>query len=255
MKGYLMADRIKSGIQGLDELIEGGFPKDFCYALVGGPGAGKTIFGAQFLYNGATQYNENGLYITLEEPPYSIANNMMRFGWNFYELEKRGKLAMINATPIKEPGQREYTIEGEFGVEEFNVDGFLGVIAEAKRKIDAKRCVIDSLTALALKYRDEFEARQQILKLIKGLTEMKLTTILLNEKAEESMDHQKFSAAEFLAQGIIYLHTYHIRDFTVRALEVRKMRGTNTVNKLCLYTFTESGIVVYPQETIFRQNL
>ncbi len=247
-----MIERIKSGIQGLDELIEGGFPKDFCYAIVGGPGAGKTIFGSQFIYHGISRYNENGLYITLEEPPHSIANNMLRFGWNFYELEKREKLALINATPIKEPGQSKYTLKGELVTEAFDVDGLLGLIAEAKRKINAKRCVIDSLTALSLKYKEEFEMRQQSLKLIRGLMEMNLTTLLLTEKSEESADQKKFSPVEFLAQGIIHLHVYRIRDFIIRAVEVRKMRGTKIINKLCLYDFTEQGIMVYPQETIFR---
>lgn len=247
-----MIERTKSGIQGLDELIEGGFPKNFCYALIGGPGAGKTIFGSQFIYNGITRHNENGIYVTLEEPPFSIANNMMRFGWNFYELENKEKLSLINATPIKEPDQTKYTLKGELVTEEFNIDGLLGLIAEAKRKINAKRCVIDSLTALSLKYRDEFEARQQSLKLIRGLMELNLTTLLLTEKFEESTEHKKFSAVEFLAQGIIYLHVYRIRDFIVRAVEVRKMRGTKIINKLCLYDFTDQGIVVYPQEVIFR---
>jgi len=247
-----MIERIKSGIQGLDELIEGGFPKDFCYAIVGGPGAGKTIFGSQFIYHGISRYNENGLYVTLEEPPHSIANNMLRFGWNFYELEKREKLALINATPIKEPGQSKYTLKGELVTEAFDVDGLLGLIAEAKRKINAKRCVIDSLTALSLKYKEEFEMRQQSLKLIRGLMEMNLTTLLLTEKSEEAADQKKFSPVEFLAQGIIHLHVYRIRDFIIRAVEVRKMRGTKIINKLCLYDFTEQGIMVYPQETIFR---
>ncbi len=244
-------ERVNSGIQGLDELIEGGFPKGFCYAIVGGPGAGKTIFGTQFLYNGITQHNENGLYITLEEPPYSIANNMTRFGWNLYELENRDKLALIDASPTKN-SQSRYVIKAGLGSEEFSVDGLLGVIAEAKRKLDAKRCVVDSLKALSMQYRDEFEARQQTLKLIRGLTEMRLTTMLLAESSEETADGQRFGIVEFLAQGVIYLRSYRIRDSITRAVEVRKMRGVKTVNKLCLYDITDSGLAVYPQETVFR---
>lgn len=244
-------ERVKSGIQGLDELIEGGFPRGFCYAIVGGPGAGKTIFGAQFLYHGITRYGENGLYVTLEEPPYSINGNMARFGWNLYELEKREKIVLVDASPVRSP-QCQYIVKGCIGTEEFSVDGLLGVIAEAKRKINAKRCVVDSLKALSIQYRDEFEARQQILKLIRSLTEMKLTTMLISETAEEKLDSQSFGTEEFLAQGVIYLHTYRIRDSVVRAVEVRKMRGVKTINKLCPYAFTDEGMVIYPQETVFR---
>ena len=244
-------ERVKSGIQGLEELIEGGFPRGYCYAIVGGPGAGKTIFGAQFVYQGITQHGENGLYVTLEEPPFSIANNMMRFGWNLYELENREKLALIDASPVR-ASQSRYVIKAGIGTEDFSIDGLLGVIAEAKRKIDAKRCVIDSLRALSLQYRDEFETRQQTLKLIRALTEMKLTTMLLAEASEEKTDSQSFGTVEFLAQGVIYLHTYRVRDSIIRAIEVRKMRGTKKVDKLCPYVFTDSGIAVYPQETVFR---
>ena len=244
-------ERVKSGIQGLDELIEGGFPRGFCYAIVGGPGAGKTIFGAQFLYHGVTEYKENGLYVTLEEPPYSINGNMARFGWNLYELENREKLALIDASPVRAAPSR-YVIKAGIGTEDFSVDGLLGVIAEAKRKIDAKRCVVDSLKALSIQYRDEFDTRQQILKLIRALTEMKLTTMLLAEASEEKADSQSFGTAEFLAQGVIYLHTYRVRDSMIRAVEVRKLRGVKTVNKLCPYTFTDEGMVIYPQETVFR---
>ena len=248
----LKDDRVKSGIQGLDELIEGGFPSGYCYAVVAGPGAGKTIFGSQFLYRGITDYGENGLYITLEEPPYSIANSMMRFGWNLYELENREKLALVDASPMKTLQRSQYVIKAGLGTEEFSIDGLLGVVAEAKRKIGAKRCVVDSLTALSIQYRDEFEGRQQTLKLVKALTEMRLTTLLLAESSEESVDVQRFGAVDFLAQGVIYLHTYRVRDSVIRALEVRKMRGTKKVDKLCPYAFTDSGIAVYPQETVFR---
>ncbi|MCD6469974.1 hypothetical protein J7L29_04160 [Candidatus Bathyarchaeota archaeon] len=244
-------ERVKSGIEGLDELIEGGFPRGFCYAIIGGPGAGKTIFGVQFLYHGITRYGENGIYVTLEEPPYSIANNMMRFGWNLYDLENREKLALVDASPIR-ISQSRYAIKSTIGTEDFSIDGLLGVIVEAKRKINAKRCVIDSLRALTLQYRDEFEMRQQILKMIRALNEMKLTTLLITESSEERVDAQRFDILEFLAQGVIYLHTYRVRDNIIRAIEVRKMRGTKITDKICPYVFTNEGIVVYPQETVFR---
>jgi circadian clock protein KaiC len=248
---YLKLERAKSGIQGLDELIESGFPKGFCYAIVGGPGAGKTIFGCQFLYSGINESNENGIYVTLEEPPHSIANNMTQFGWNLYEQENKGKLSLIDYSPTGN-SKNENKIKSGLYLEEFSVDGLLGAIAEAKRKINAKRCVIDSIRALSLQYRDEFETRQQILKLVRSLTEMGLTTILLDEISEEKADSQRFGILDFLAQGVIYLHTYRMRDELIRAIEVRKMRGTKITNKLCPYIIKETGILVFPQETVFR---
>jgi len=86
------SERVKTGIKGLDELIEGGLPKGFSFLLLGGPGTGKTTFGVQYLYKGATEYGENGLYVTFDEPPYSITSNSQRYGWNLLEDEEEQKL-------------------------------------------------------------------------------------------------------------------------------------------------------------------
>jgi circadian clock protein KaiC len=247
-------DRVPTGINGLDDIIEGGLPRGFCYAIVGGPGTGKTTFGVQFICVGALRYNESGVYLTLEEPPYSIADGAMRFGWNIYDLEKRSVLALLDASPIQdETHPKRYVIKAGLGSDEFSVDGLLGTVNEARKRIDAKRCVVDSVSGLTLQYKDEFEARQQVLKLVKGLTQMKLTTLLLTESTEESVDVQKYGTAEFLAQGVIYLHAYRIRDSIARAIEVRKMRGVKTPEKLCPYSFTLNGIAVYPREQVFTE--
>lgn len=245
-------ERVRSGILGLDELMEGGFPRGFSYAILGGPGSGKTTFGAQFICKGASIYGESGIYVTFDEPPYSITNNMRRYGWNFYDLENRGKFCFVDVSPIMSDKPGQYVVKSGFlGKEEFNVDGVIGAINEARRKVDAKRCVIDSMTALQLQLKDEFETRIQTLKLIKALTEMKLTTLLLTEKQEERIDVQKFSTTEFLAQGVIILNIYRIGDSAVRALEIRKMRGVKHMEKLCPLKITNEGIEVYPQQTVF----
>lgn len=249
-------DRIRSGIIGLDQIIEGGFPRGFNFAIVGGPGTGKTTFGAQYIYRGATVYDENGLYVTFDEPPYSIANNMLRYNWNLYGLENRGRLAFVDASPIRGKTPGRYEIKGGFlGSEKFDIDGVIGVIAEARRGVNAQRCVIDSVSALALQYKDDFERRLQILSLIKALTEMRLTTLLLTESREERADVQRFGTVEFLAQGVIVLHIYRIGDSAIRALEIRKMRGVKHLEKLCPYKFTPDGIEVYPQQTVFTRGL
>lgn len=246
--------RIKTGIDGLDDLIEGGLPCGFCYAVIGGPGTGKTTFGVQFIFRGVVNHGENGIYLTLEEPPYSILNAATRFGWSLHDLEKRGRLALIDGSPVQDLSRpRRFVVKAGLGSEEFTIDGLLGVINDVRKRVNAERCVIDNLTALTLQYRDDFEVRQQILKLIKGLTEMRLTTLLLAESSEESMDVQRYSVLEFLAQGVIHLHSYRIGNSIVRALEVRKIRAVKIIQKICPYEFTPNGIQVYPREPVFTE--
>ncbi len=253
----MQSDRVKTGIKGLDELIEGGLPRGYGFLLLGGPGTGKTTFGVQYLYKGASEYGENGLYVTFDEPPYSIESNSERYGWTLPDLEKQGRLAFVDASPIKREGRPATFVppslgQNFLGAEKFKLDGVVDAIKETKKKVSAKRCVIDSISALTLQYKDEFEIRQQTLRLIKELTEMDLTTIMLAENPEDRQDMTRFGADAFLAQGVIVLHMYRVEESNVKALEVRKMRGAKHTDRLCPYRITAEGIEVYPEETVFR---
>lgn len=91
---------IPSGVEGLDELISGGFPKGRVILIVGGPGAGKTILASQFLYKGITNYNENGVLVSLDEGKNHYFAEMMKFGWNFKKAEEEGKFGFVDATRL-----------------------------------------------------------------------------------------------------------------------------------------------------------
>jgi len=56
-----------TGIDGFDSITRGGLPRGRPTLVVGGPGSGKTLFGMEFLYNGATMYDEPGVFISFEE--------------------------------------------------------------------------------------------------------------------------------------------------------------------------------------------
>jgi KaiC/GvpD/RAD55 family RecA-like ATPase len=86
---------VKSGIGGLDSLFsDGGLPAGNSILLVGGPGAGKTVFGMQFLYSGATEYGENGIFVSLLEHPEKIRQHTLKFGWDIETLGEEGKLTL-----------------------------------------------------------------------------------------------------------------------------------------------------------------
>jgi len=94
-------ERISSGIPGLDTLLRGGLPKGRIFLVIGNSGAGKTIFGMQFLYNGAVEHGEPGLYISLKENATHLKEEMLELGWDVEELESKGLLAIIDASPIR----------------------------------------------------------------------------------------------------------------------------------------------------------
>jgi len=246
---------VRTGIIGLDQVIGGGLPEGYCYLVLGGPGAGKTIFGIQFLYNGIVNFGESGVYVTLDEPPLSVVNNARNsFNWDLFALEDSSRLAVVDASPIDLGVEsNRYRLRSALGTEEFSIDGVIGLINEARRRVIpmARRCVIDSITALSIQYERAFDQRLRLLRLIKALTEMRLTTLLLAEMTEERWGVRSFGHEAFLSQGVFVLHSIRVANSTVQALEVVKLRGVKHERRLFPYRITSSGIEIYPEETIF----
>jgi len=253
--------RIESGIPGLDELLGGGFPKGRSILLTGGAGTGKSIFGIQYLYNGITKYEENGILVTLEEPAEVIRENMKTFGWNLAKLEEEGKLVIIDAAPVRsknssnEPerfklAQKPHPILGE---REFGIQDITSLIHENRRKIDAKRLVFDSLTTLILHHSDLFAIRQDILTLIKTLKISEMCSLLIAESPSGD-EIGRFGVEPFLAEGVIILYMVRRGNTRIRALDIHKMRGTAHSLESTLFGITKDGIVIYPGEKVFRDD-
>jgi circadian clock protein KaiC len=89
----VLVKRISTGVEGLDEVLGGGFPEKSLIVLAGNPGVGKTVFSAQFLYRGCVDYGESGVYVSLAESRESFIENMRGFGFNFERLERGGSSA------------------------------------------------------------------------------------------------------------------------------------------------------------------
>ncbi len=92
---------VKSAIPGLDELIEGGYVENDIILVTGGPGAGKTTFGMQYLMGGVENFNEPGILVAMEETPTRIIRDSWRFGWDMEKLIAQKKLKIIYANPFK----------------------------------------------------------------------------------------------------------------------------------------------------------
>jgi len=209
-----MADvtkRCPTGIYGLDELIEGGFPRGRTIMVSGTCGTGKSTFGVQFLCNGIVQYNEPGILVLLEQDPAELKQDMLRYGLDLDTLEKGGKLAIISAG-----------VEEKMAWEELSVS-----IPEKAKEIGAKRVVIDSLTAIGFLL-EEMDGKEDTQKVILSLgTAAKhagLTTVMITETPEGMEDISMHGVESHVADGVIHLTIYETVD--KRKLIIRKMRGT-----------------------------
>jgi KaiC/GvpD/RAD55 family RecA-like ATPase len=238
-------NRIKTGINGFDKLIEGGFPEGRSILISGGTGTGKTIFSMQFLING-TKEDEPGIYLTLDERPDLIREDMLRFGWNIRELEDNQKLMIIDGTIAKVgiPSDEEFSLPATG----FDLDKLLLELMKAIKKIKARRVVIDSIPALGMNLENEHEIRKAVLKMVYLLSRAGVTTILTTETDSESKKFGKYGVEEFVSDGVIVLHYMGIGTQSNRTLHIRKMRATKHSEDLHPLEITETGIKIHKVE-------
>lgn len=235
-------NRIKTGINGLDELMEGGFPEGRTVLLSGACGTGKTIFGMQYLYEGAKTYSEPGIYITLDERPELIRQDMKRFGWDLQELEDKNLIQIIDGSLAKIglPSEEEISVSATG----FDLDKLLLEIMRLAKRINAKRVVFDSIPALGLNFEKETDVRKAILKISYLLSKTGVTSILTSETIEEKNKYSKYGVEEYVADGVLLMHYAGIGTHSNRTIHIRKMRATKHSEELHPMKITENGIKI-----------
>lgn len=250
-----MVDRVATGIYGLDEMIEGGFPRGRAILVSGGCGTGKTIFNMQYLYRGAMEYGEPGIAVVLDERPEMLREDMKRFGWDLERAENKGLLALVDASSARVgfPSEEKYAMP-PMGVD---IDRLLLKVMQVADQIGAKRIGIDSLAGLGLHLEKESGMRKAILKINYMLMRTKLTGILTSEIPEQSFGagpsvFSKYGVEEYVADGVIILHYLGIGTETNRNLFVRKMRGTKHIEDIMPMEITNKGIVLKKLEEAYK---
>jgi KaiC/GvpD/RAD55 family RecA-like ATPase len=233
--------RVPTGIEGLDELIEGGIPQGSSVLVSGGSGTGKTIFVLQYLYEGALKYNSPGIYVTLETNLKNITWNMENFNWDIKKLQQKElfKIYKLNIS-----GKRPENVEDQIYDE-------LDVIAEMVEKMGAVRLAVDSTTALGIWIRERGALRTTLFEFTDYLKKLNCTTLLTSETSGEKNQFSAFGVEDFIADGIIALY------FTPphRSIFIRKMRGTNHSMSPHAFEISNEGIRVRTKEEILWESI
>ena len=237
-------DRVKTGIPGLDELIEGGFPRGDTILIAGKAGTGKSILATQFIYKGAVDYNEPGVFVTLEDPPHLIKRNMIQFGMDLDKLVEDKKISLVDLSPSKEV--TPVTI-GEYP--SFDLSGLEAIILNHVKKLKAKRVVLDTLSILAYKFKSRDILREEFFKLAASITRTGCTLLLTSEIPAQGQSLGVFDIEAFLASGVIVLYNEKISDTSrSRSIEVLKLRGSKHSSRIHSMRITDEGIRVWPGE-------
>lgn len=227
-----LTHRVPTGIIGLDDLIEGGFPRGSLILLAGSPGSGKTIASAHYLYHGAKNLNENGVYVSFAERKEFFFNNMERLNLDFEMLESQGKFRFLDLMTTREE----------------IMSSTLNIVLTQVQEIDAKRLVIDSFSAMAQAFKRKIDARIILHMLDKLMRQTGCTTLLLAELLTGSKTIG-LGFEEFVADGIILFETIEEKEGIRKRAVIRKMRGTNHNQNYNNIVISDKGISLMPYVT------
>lgn len=236
-------ERVKTGVEAFDELVMGGLPRARTTVVGGTPGSGKTVFATQFLAHGITQFDENGVLVTFEEPPGDIQANMSGFGWDLARWKKEGRLAFVDASP---PPNDELVIG------DFDLAGLLSRIQHAARSVNARRVVLDSLTQLFDHFiGDPKILRRELFHISTALKKAGLTVLMTAERNSEYGEITRHRLEEFVADNVIILRNVLYREKRRRTIEVLKMRGSHHVEGEAPFTLLGGrGVVAIPLSSL-----
>lgn len=225
-----MVERIETGIEGLDELVEGGLPKNSVTLVSGGPGTGKTLFCSQFLWHGL-QRGDNCLFITLEEDDEDILDDAKEFGWEFEKYSEDGKFAINYINPFRANS------------------GFDKHIQEQIDDIDADRVVIDSTSVIGMYSNGKGDVRRQLYELIKMLKSSDVTSIMTAEAPNDDSGRiSRYGVEEFVADSVVVLHYMGIGGGIYRNVEVPKIRKTDQEKGSFPMKISDEGMSVFKTE-------
>ena len=218
----MIMERVETGIEGLDNLLGGGFPKNRTVLVAGETGTGKTIFSLQYLYNGARMYGESGVYVTIDEKPEHVVEDAASLGWDLEALIDNNLLLIVELTPY-------FTSLRRLDAKEI-VENLRSYITE----IHAARLVIDPVAPLITRSEEPIEpafaqayVKNYLRRLFFSLDELNVTTVATSEIPTGTSQLSRYGVEEFLASGVIVLTLRREGGRFHREMYVRKMRGVN----------------------------
>jgi circadian clock protein KaiC len=223
-------ERVKTGIEGLDKMLNGGFLPQTANLVEGAPGTGKTTLGMQFIHSGITRYNEPGVILTFEEFPQQYYRDAATFGWDFKQLERENKLRIIMSSPE---------------VSKADLENIGGRIEKLTQEVRAQRIMVDSLSHFERLSQDPVELRSIVYSFINALKREGMTSLLTRESPAllgeaESVDED----VAFVVDSYVLLRYVEIDSAVHKALLVLKLRGSNHAKDIRQFSITKDGFEV-----------
>ncbi|OGS52589.1 MAG: KaiC domain-containing protein [Euryarchaeota archaeon RBG_13_61_15] len=232
-----IAGRVKTGVDGLDEMLQGGLPENHIVVVMGSFGTGKTTLGLQFIVEGLKK-DEPCIFISLEEDKDSILKNAAAFGWDLSGAIDKKKLGLFKL----EPSDAKTTITR-----------IKSELPKFVKSFGAKRVVLDSVSLLNMMFSDENDRRSNLFNLCQLLRSTGATTLLTAEVKDENPRSSRDGLAEYTADGVLLLQSEEKAEGGEVQLTIRilKMRRTTHSRRVKPYSITEKGVVVHAGADVF----
>jgi circadian clock protein KaiC len=232
-----------TGIQGLDEITRGGFPRGRPTLICGSAGAGKTLLAMEFLVRGATEYNEPGVFMAFEETAPELTQNVRSLGFDLDELAKEKKLIIdfvrIERSEIDETG--DYDLEGLFIRLGAAIDG-----------IGAKRVVLDTIENLFAGLQNQGILRAELRRLFRWLKDRGVTAVITAERGDGALT--RHGLEEYVSDCVILLDHRVTDQVSTRRLRIVKYRGTAHGTNEYPFLIDEDGFSVLPVTSLGLQH-
>jgi len=229
--------RVRTGIEGLDEMLQGGLPENHIALVMGSFGTGKTTFGLQFLMEGLRN-GESCIFISLEEDKESVTSNAASFGWDLQQAIDKKKLGLFKL----EPGDAKTTITR-----------IKSELPKFIKSFGAKRVVLDSVSLLNMMFSDDNDRRANLFNLGQLLKSTGATTILTAEVKDDNPRSSRDGLSEYTADGVLLLQAEENKESGEVQLTIRilKMRRTGHSRRVKPYSITDKGITVHAGAEVF----
>jgi circadian clock protein KaiC len=233
-------ERCPTGIEALDNILEGGIPRGNTVLVAGSVGTGKTTLTLEFLIHGAER-GERSLFLSVTEPTTKLIENMRSFEFFRPELITSGNLILVDVPVIYEKLGLDHE---EMEPDEIQI--FLRTIDEFLTESKAQRVVIDSLTSFAYRIQREERVRDLMLRLSEILAAHNCTTLLVSEIGPLPGRYSLRGVEEAIVDGVILLGNARRHGDILRVLQVIKMRGTSHSRAQYVVEMTPIGLLLAP---------
>jgi len=230
-------EKVKTGIAGLDEMLEGGIPRSHNVVVMGSFGTGKTTFGLQFLNQGLTD-GEKGIFITLEEDERSIIEDARSFGWDLQSSIDDERMVIVKLEPTDALS---------------TISRIKSDLPKFIRNFEASRIVIDSISLLNMLFDNEHEKRDNIFALTQMIRDTGATCLMTAEVNDRNPMASRDGLVEYTTDGVVVLQYEEPKDKGEIRLTLRvvKMRRTNHSRRVRPYTIGNNGILVHAGADVF----